>query len=70
VDCLAVLNKWRPRWVGTLATEAASITFLWLLMVPMTADGLSALLASSISVVLYNMRNVWHVTGTCTMLCD
>lgn len=38
---------------GTLAAEAASIGFLWLLMVPMAASGLSALLASSISVVLY-----------------
>lgn len=38
---------------GTLAAEAASIGVLWLLMVPMAASGLSALLASSISVVLY-----------------
>lgn len=38
---------------GTLAAEAASIGFLWLLMVPVTVSGLSALLASSISVVFY-----------------
>ncbi|PZE61243.1 hypothetical protein DEJ24_06075 [Curtobacterium sp. MCPF17_001] len=42
-----------PQWAGSLAAEAASLGFLWLLMVPMTASGLSALLASSISVVLY-----------------
>jgi nitric oxide reductase large subunit len=41
------------RWAGTLAAEATSLGFLWLLLLPMLASGWSALLAASIGVVLF-----------------
>jgi nitric oxide reductase large subunit len=43
----------RCHWAGTLAAEATSLGFLWLLLLPMLASGWSALLAASLGEVLY-----------------
>jgi hypothetical protein len=43
----------RCHWAGTLAAEATSLAFLWLLLLPLVARGWSALLAASIGSCLY-----------------